>query len=190
MNDNEVNPFRRKEGEEFEYYVERQFLLQHQELNSVYKAIYDLINFSSQQINERLTKMATLAEQLGVEETILAEVVPKLANVITTLQSTLSTKETELKTDISNLAADSTELATKNAELATIQKVQESLAPVVEEAQKIVTPTTPPVETPVTETPATPPVETPPAEQPATPPAETAPVETPVEGTPPANPEG
>lgn len=182
----------RQPGEEFEYYVDR-----------ILSTLYDYISFNSRlifkelnKINERLTKMATLAEQLGVEETTLAEVVPQLANVITTLESTLSSKETEIKTDLETVDHTELEVAEKNAELAAIQKVQESLAPVVAKAKELVpvAPTTPetPVTPPAEEQPATPPAEeTPVAETPpAETPVETPPVETPAEGTPPANPEG
>src|ERR1019366_399736 len=158
----------RNDGEEFEYYVERQFVeLQ----NKLHK------HFNN--INQRLDKMATLAEQLGVEETTLAEVVPELATEITTLQTTLTEKEATLTTDATTLAADSAELAANQAELAAIKVVQEQLAPVVGKAKGLVPapvvppPVEPPVEVPVVETPVT----TPPVEQPVETPV--VPIETP-----------
>lgn len=171
-----MNNIVRQPGEEFEYYIGR-----------IIPMLYDYLFFTNDltakeltKINERLTKMATLAEQLGVEETTLAEIIPQLATEISTLQSALTTKETELKADLSTIGADAETIKKDVVELAAIQKVQEQLAPVIEKAKEIALK---PTEAPVTETPSTPPVE-PPA-LPSTP-AETAPSET----IPPANPEG
>jgi hypothetical protein len=154
----------RHPGEEFQFYVERQFnLLFQRELSSFNLETKSFLNIQNRLekleeiLIERFTKMATLAEQLGVEETTLAEVVPQLATEITSLQTSLATKETELNNNIAKVGADTAELTAKNSELAAIQKVQESLAPIVEKAKGLV---------PAPAAPATPPAETPPSEAP------------------------
>src|ERR1700722_3010461 len=101
----------RNPGEEFQYYVERQFkLLYNREIQNDINLNNVLYNMSHE-INERLDKMTTLAEELGVEETTLSEVIPALATELTTLQTTLTEKEATLNTDAQSLATDSTELA-------------------------------------------------------------------------------
>lgn len=170
---------RRRPGEEFEYYVEQSFI----RLGNI--LIKNHIN-----INERLDKMTTLAEELGVEEHTLSEVIPALATELTDLQTKLTEKEGALATAATELAQDSAELTANRAELAAIQQVKENLAPLVEKAKNLVPApvVTPPAETPPSETPPTeqPPAETPPVEgeQPAP--------ETPAEPAPevPPTPEG
>lgn len=189
----------RNSGEEFQYYVERQFkLLYNREIQNNIEFSHQLgtLNNNLHGTNERLDKMTTLAEELGVEETTLSEVIPALATELTTLQTTLAEKEAALNTAANTLAADSAELTANRAELAAIQAVQAQLAPLVEKAKTLVPApvTTPPVETPPIETPVTPenPITNPPTESPETPGAEqpivteapTTPVEQPA--TPPA----
>jgi chromosome segregation ATPase len=183
-----VNNIARNNGEEFEHYVERQFKLQYnRELTNhiaFNDTLYDIKNKLCE-LNERLNKMTTLAEELGVEETTLAEVVPRLATEITSLQTSLTEKEASITQANSELAADSTKLAENNAELAAIRSVKESLGPVVEKAKSLVPApaVTPPAETPPSETPEQPPVNpTPPVEQEH--PAEPAPEVTPTPETP------
>jgi DNA repair ATPase RecN len=171
--------YRRNNGEEFEFYVER--------ILRYFGQILDSIHFRSEEqfrkINERLDKMATLAEELGVEETTLAEVVPQLATEITTLQTSLTEREATIKTDQETRAQSEASSAKANAELAAIQKVQEQLAPVVEKAKSLVP--VAPTPTPTPEGGTTPPAPvqepTPPAENPA---SESPPAPTPETPTP------
>src|ERR1039457_1255178 len=153
----------RHTGEEFEYYVERQFI----NLFDYIDQIDNAIGTQFFNINQRLDKMATLAEELGVDETTLATVIPELATEITSIQTGRTEKEAALTADAATLAADSAELAANAAELAALQAVQTSLAPLVEKAKALVSApvVTPPAETPPVVTPpveVVPPVETPP----------------------------
>ena len=170
-NTSDKSPFRGT-GEEFEHYVERQFY-------HLFNSIHNLEYISK----ETKEQMGTLAETLGVDETILAEVIPALATEINGLQASLAEKAAALIEKVAALtAAESTEttdveaLAAAKAELRLIQGVAESLAPVVAKAKEIA-PAAPVVEVPPVPVTPVPPVEvvpiTPPAETP-TPPAETS----------------
>lgn len=151
----------RRPGEEFDFYVERQFI----RLNESEYFEWNNLKLKLQRIEERLDKMTTLAEELGIEETTLSEVIPQLATELTDLQTKLTEKEATLNTQATTLAADSAELATNKAELAAIQVVKEGLTPIVEKAKGLVpapvgTPAEQPVET-QPEVPVTPPTEPP-----------------------------
>lgn len=116
-------------GEQFKHYVERQFIALH----------------------ERLTNMTTLAEQLGVEEAVLATVIPALATEIDRLQQSIADEKVakeaavaEAKAAVEAAAADEVALAAANealaaaeAELAAIQSVADKLAPVVAQAEAL-----------------------------------------------------
>lgn len=126
----DTNPGARRDGEEFEFYVERALV----------------------SIQERLDNMAVDIAGLEVEETTLATVVPELASLIGTLnthvsseeerlkakETELTAKEAEVAGDATALAAVRAELATAQGELAAVKAVQEKLAPVVSEAEKLV----------------------------------------------------
>lgn len=112
----------------FESYVERQFVL----------------------LNERLDRMTTLAEQLGVDEEILATAIPALIGEVNTLTQSVADEKAAKEAALAEAqaaeaaaAADSAErdeakakVAALEAELAAIQTVADKLGPVAEAAKE------------------------------------------------------
>ena len=165
-NTQDKSPYRNL-GEEFEHYVER-----------IFYHIFNKLNNLDYRTKETIEKMTTLAETLGVDETVLAEVIPALATEINTLETAVATEKAELEAKVTALtAAEGTETADKEAlvkaeaELVAIGKVAASLEPVVAKAKEIAPATPAPTPAPVEPAPVAP---APPAEAAPVPPAEEA----------------
>lgn len=113
------NPGKRQPGEfDFESYVERQFCLIHERLNS------------------EMTDIAGLQADADA----LAVAIPELATALSTQAASLAQKETDLNAALAQEGLDNEQIAKLQGELAQVEAIKVELDPVATQASGLVSP--------------------------------------------------